>query len=166
LTQDLDLFVALAEIAGVFVGFGALISVTRHGELDIDELGRIQIVVTIGLVVIVAALIPVTLDRYAINGESLWRSSSLMFLLLSWAAIIAPLKMREIRGLVVSQVREHPVMAAIFWLGLEVPIQAPLILAVFGAYPGLGPAFYTTALAINLIQAAFVLAQVVYARIK
>lgn len=31
MSQDFDLFVALAGIAGVFVGFGALISFTRRG---------------------------------------------------------------------------------------------------------------------------------------
>ena len=61
--QDVDLFVAIAEIAGVFVGFGALISVTRGAEIEASVLGRIRAVVTIGLLVVVAALVPVGLGR-------------------------------------------------------------------------------------------------------
>ncbi|MEJ2265933.1 MAG: hypothetical protein P8X95_21005, partial [Anaerolineales bacterium] len=61
---EIDLFIAMAEIAGVFVGFGALISVTQHSEIEAGQLGQIRAVVTIGLVVMVAALIPIGLDRY------------------------------------------------------------------------------------------------------
>ena len=34
LAQDANLFVTLSFIAGVFVGFRALISVTRRGEVE------------------------------------------------------------------------------------------------------------------------------------
>ena len=40
----------------------------------------------------------------------------------------------------------------------------PLILAVLGLFPDLGVAFYTTALAFNLFEAAFILAQFVYSQ--
>ena len=49
-----------------------------------------------------------------------------------------------------------------FWLVLELPIQVPLLLAVLGLFQGLDVAFYVTALAFNLFEAAFVLAQFVY----
>lgn len=34
MTVDSVLFIAIAEIAGVFVGFGALISVTRRSDVE------------------------------------------------------------------------------------------------------------------------------------
>ena len=162
--QDINLFIALAEIAGVFVGFGALISVTRRAEIAPYQLGLIRAVVTIGLVVIVAALIPVSLDRYGVTGHDLWLVSSLAFLVLIWAVIFISLRRRENRALTRSRARANPVAAAIFWLLLEVPMQLPLVLAVLGPYPDLEPAFYATALVLNLFEAAFVLAQLVYSQ--
>ncbi|MFX1343244.1 MAG: hypothetical protein ACFFAL_11220 [Promethearchaeota archaeon] len=40
MTVDLPLFIAIAEIVGVFVGFGALISVTRPNEIAAPQLAR------------------------------------------------------------------------------------------------------------------------------
>lgn len=166
MAQDVDLFVAIAEIAGVFVGFGALISVTRRTEIEASQLGLIRAVVTIGLVVIVAALIPVALVRYGVTGHNLWSLSSLGFLFLIWAVIIFSLRRPENRELTITRARTSPVMAGFFWLLLEVPMQVPLILAVLGSYPDLEPAFYLTALVLNLFEAAFVLAQFVYSQVS
>lgn len=155
----------MAEIAGVFVGFGALISVTRKGEIEAVQLGRIRAVVTIGLMVMVAALIPVGLDRYGIAGHMLWFVSSLVYLLINWAVILLSLRLPENRALVGAQARSSPLLSAIFWFFLEILVQLPLILALIGAWPSLEPAFYLTALAFNLFEAAFVLAQLVYAEV-
>ena len=40
--QDVDLFLSLAEIAGVFVGFGALISVRSGGASEAGEVTGIR----------------------------------------------------------------------------------------------------------------------------
>lgn len=42
--HEVVLFVTIAEIAGVFVGFGAWIAVTRPSEIDAAQLGQIQAV--------------------------------------------------------------------------------------------------------------------------
>jgi len=162
LTQDIGLFLAIAEIAGVFVGFGALISFTRRNEIEPTQLGQIRAVVTSGLVVIVAALLPVGLSRFGIGGHSLWFLSSLIFLLLVWAVIVLSLRRPENRRIVASEARASPAMAAFFWLLLELPIQVPLVLVLLGPFPDLEPGFYTTALVFNLFEAAFVLARLVY----
>jgi hypothetical protein len=163
-TQYADLFVAIAEIAGVFVGFAALISVTRRGEVAAPQLGQIRAVVTLGLVVVVAALVPVALGPYGLEDRTLWSVSSLVFLALVWTVILLSLRARENRELVVSQARSSPILAGFFWVLLELPIQVPLVLAIVGLFPDLGPAFYLTALAFNLFEAAFVLALLVYAQ--
>lgn len=162
--QYTNLFLTLAEIAGVFVGFGALISVASRAEIEASQLGRIRTVVTIGLEVIIAALVPVVLASYGISGHALWFVGSLIFLLLIWTVIILALRRPENRALVVSQTRTSPFYSAVFWVLLEVPIQVPLVLTVLGLFPDLEPAFYVTALVLNLFQAAFVLAQLVYAQ--
>jgi hypothetical protein len=164
--QDVELFVAIAEIAGVFVGFGALISVSGRDEIRPQQLGQIRAVVTIGLVVIVAALVPVILGRYGATGHALWLTSSVVFLGLIWAVIVLSLRSSGNREVVVGQARSSPTLAAFFWLWLEIPIQLPLVLTILGLFPDLEPAFYLTALAFNLFEAAFVLAQLVYARVR
>jgi hypothetical protein len=162
LAQDADLLVAIAEIAGVFVGFGALISVTRRSEIDASQLGQVRAVVTIGLVVMVAALIPVGLGRYGVTGHDLWFTCSLVFFVLIWVVNILSLRQPENRDFM----RANPVTSVIFWLLLEVPMQVPLVLALLGFFPHLEPAFYTTALVLNLFQAAFVLARFVYTQVS
>ena len=164
--QYLNLLISLAEIAGVFVGFAALISVTRRAEIKDMQLGRIQTVVTIGLEVIVAALIPVVLESYGIAGRALWFTSSLIFLVLMWVVIILSLRRPENRELLASETRASPAMSAFFWVLLELPIQIPLALTLLGLFPELAPAFYLTALGFNLFQAAFVLAQLVYSQVS
>jgi hypothetical protein len=166
MVQALDLFVTLAEIAGVFIGFGALISVTRLRDIESAQLGQIRAVVTIGLVVMVAALTPVGLDRYGVTGHNLWLLSGLVFLALSWAVIVLSLRRPENRQLVIAQARSEPLKAAFFWILLELPVQVPLFLIVLGARPDLDQAFYLTALIFNLFEAAFVLAQLVYSQVR
>jgi Na+/melibiose symporter-like transporter len=164
MTVDSAMFIAIAEIAGVFVGFGALISVTRRSDVEPAQLGSIRAVVTTGLTVVVAALIPVVLASYGMEGRPLWFVSSLAFLGLSWAVIGLALRARANRQLMVSLARTQPASSLFFWVVLELPIQVPLIVAVLGLRPDLEPALYVTALAFNLFEAAFVLAQFVYSQ--
>ncbi|MGD8682831.1 MAG: hypothetical protein PVG27_02705 [Chloroflexota bacterium] len=63
--QELGLFVTLAEIAGVFVGFGALIAVRSGGGSDAREVVYIRSVLSLGVWAVVAALAPVTLGSQA-----------------------------------------------------------------------------------------------------
>lgn len=160
------LLVAMAEIAGVFVGFGALISVTRRDVIEAAQLGQIRAVVSIGLVVIVAALFPVGLGHYGVAGHDLWAVSSGVFLLLIWGVIFLSLRRAENRALVSTRARDNPLLMAFFWLLLEVPMQVPLVLVLLGVAPDLEPAFYLTALVLNLFEAAFVLAQFVYSQVN
>lgn len=162
--EDVVLFVTIAEIAGVFVGFAALISVTRRSEIEASQLGQIRAVVTIGLMVVVAALIPVALSAYDLAGHALWVVASVVYLGLNWAVIYLALRRPENRRVAAAQARSTPVMAVFFWL-LEIPIQVPLLLVVFGVNPEVDAAFYLTALVFHLFEAALVLAQLVYAQV-
>jgi hypothetical protein len=106
----------------------------------------------------------VVISRYDVDEETLWRLASLVFLALSWTLFILGFRSRSNRQLLRAQAQQQPVASAFFWLALELPIQVPLVLAVLAIWPDLGEAFYTTALVFNLFQAAFLLAQFVYAR--
>jgi hypothetical protein len=161
LIEDADLFLALAEIAGVFVGFGALIGVTRRSEIGATQLGQIKWVVTSGLLVIVAALLPVVLVRYGVTGHNLWSVCSLVVLLLIWFLFVFALRKVEAREQLMAWARANPMATVFLWLVLELPIQVPLVLTVLGLYPDLEAVFYTTALVFNLFEAAFVLGRLV-----
>lgn len=54
--------------------------------------------------------------------------------------------------------------AVLFWVFLEIPIQVSLVLAILGVAPSLAPAFYVTALVLNLFEAAMMLARHILAR--
>ena len=162
---DLFLLVAIAEIAGIFVGFGALIGVTRSNEIAAAQLARIRGMVTIGLGLIIAALIPVVLNLYSVADHTLWFTSSLIFFSLNWTAIILSLRDPVNRELMKNEMQTSPVISVLFWLFLEIPLQALLVLTMLGFFPHLEPAFYTTALLFNLFQAAFALVQLVHSQV-
>ena len=160
--DDFGLFLSIAEIAGIFVGFGALMSVLRDRQEG--GLVALRVVILNGLVVLVAALIPVALSHYGLVGRALWSWSSGAFLVVCWIAILVPLRDRETRRAVKADTKANPVLAVLFWVLFEIPIQVPLVLAVLGIAPSLAPAFYVTALVLNLFQAAFLLTRLVFAR--
>ena len=162
MNHDIDLFLSIAEIAGVFVGFGALISFSR--ELNVEARVALRGIVTAGLVVLVAAMLPVALARYGLTEGNLWRWSSAGFLLIIWLAIAGLFIDPELRASVKADARAHPALSTFLWVFLEVPIQAPLLLVLLGVAPTLAPAFYVTGLVLSLFQAAFVLARLVLAR--
>lgn len=164
--MEINFFVSIAEIAGVFVGFGALISVTRQAKVESSQIGRIRAVVTIGLLVIVAALIPVILSSYGLMGHTLWLISSILFLIFNLTVIFLSVLKPENRVLMSTQSQNNPLIPMFFWLLLEIPVQVLLILVLIGLWQDLEPAFYTSALIFNLFEAAFVLAQLVYAQGK
>jgi hypothetical protein len=156
LIQNIEIFIGIAHIAGIFVGFEALISVSHQ-----KEVGRIRGIVTVGLMTIIAALIPIGLGSYGLSGHSLWFLSSLIYFCLNWTVIILSLRMPENREIMRSQTKTSFIL---FWLIFEVPLELPLILTLIGLFPDLEEAFYITALLFNLFSAAYVLTQIVYTK--
>lgn len=163
---DTGLFITIAEIAGIFVGFGALIGITRRAEIEMPKLLRIRGLVTIGLGVIVASLIPIGLDRYGISGHTLWLVSSIIFLVINWAVSLLSLRKSEVRKLLADEMRDNPYSGLFFWILLEVPFQVPLILIILGVFREMEPALYTTSIFFSLFEAAFVLTQLVHSNFK
>ncbi|MEZ4769006.1 MAG: hypothetical protein R2844_11350 [Caldilineales bacterium] len=68
---------------------------------------------------VIAALVPVVLSSYGVDGHSLWFISSLIFLVLIWAIIVLSLRMPENRAMTARQARSSPAMAAVFWVLLD-----------------------------------------------
>jgi protein-S-isoprenylcysteine O-methyltransferase Ste14 len=162
----MELFTTIAEIAGVFVGFGALIAAIRHNEIESAQLGRLRAVVTSGLLVVVAALVPVGLGQYNIPSHQFWLYCSLVFFGLNWLTILLSLRRPENWRLTVREIKSSPLTATFFWLLLELPVQLPLILIMFNVFPDLGLALYLTSIIFCLFEAVFVLAQLVYSQMS
>jgi hypothetical protein len=161
---DVALFIAIAEIAGIFVGFGALIGVSRPNGVPLAQLARLRGLVTMGLMIIIASLVPIAFSLYGIIDHNLWFLSSLIYYFLNWIVIILSFRDPMNRELMRTETQTNPVLSILFWLLLEVPLHVLLILNLIGVFLLLEPAFYTTALLFSLFQAAFALVQLVYSQ--
>ncbi len=78
--QNPDLFLELAGIGGVFVGFGALIAVRGGGARNAREVSPVRGVVLAGTAAVLASLAPVTLSQYRLDDHFVWLISSLVAL--------------------------------------------------------------------------------------
>jgi hypothetical protein len=162
--QDTELFLSLAEIAGVFVGFGALISVRSGGPSDAHEVAYIRPVVTLAICVVVAALAPVIVSRYGVTGHGLWLVCSLLALVLFlglWTVNYRTPEMHEERA-AASRAEIAPGVAANMLL--VVPLVIALILVVLGLFPDQEPALYLTAVGLILFLDALNLLFLVFSQ--
>ena len=156
----MDEFVSLAEIAGVFVGFGALIGLVRPEAHDEKDLQRIGNVVSTGLLVLATALFPVLADRYGLTARALWTLSSAVFLGSIWFYHLFPLFSKPTREAAFDAWKSNLAMTLLIWVLFEIPVQLLLILAILDFLTELSPAFYMTGLVFNLFKAATILGQV------
>ena len=162
--QDTDLFLSLAEIAGVFVGFGALISVRSGSPGDAHEVAYIRPVVTLAICVVVAALAPVIISRYGITGHELWMASSLVALVIFlglWIVNYRTPEMREEKE-TASWTEMAPGVAANMLL--IVPLVIALALVVLGVFPDHEAALYLTAVGLILFLDALNLLFLVFSQ--
>jgi len=163
--QDADLLLSLAEIAGVFVGFGALIGIRGGGTSEAYEVTFIRFVVSIGLLVIVAALAPVTISRYGLTGHDVWLLCSLLALAFFWGMMLVANLMPEHRTVHAVTPRAALVRRfGLFTLLFIVPMHLALILVVLGLLPNVEPALYLTAVVVALAGAALGLLSLVYSQ--
>jgi hypothetical protein len=159
--QDADLLLALAGIAGVFVGFGALIS-TRDATMS--ELWLLRNVMNEGLMVVAAAILPVVIGRYGLAGHEVWLLSGLIVLVGNWVVMILSHIRREDMAFEVLRTRATRATLGALLLFLELPFQVALILVVLGLFPDLEPALYLTAVVLLLFEAAALLVTLVYSQ--
>ena len=78
--QAIDFLISLAEIAGVFVGFGVLIgAVQRMNKVTPARKALAQAISMIGLAAMLTALLPPTLREFGLSGQALWFYASIGF---------------------------------------------------------------------------------------
>jgi hypothetical protein len=169
--QEAGLFVTLAEIAGVFVGFGALIAVRSGGASDAREVLYIRSVLSIGVWVVVVALAPVTIGAYDIGEREVWLVSGLVALVGFAGVFAVNRRTPEMQDYWAGRAewrtsmsrRQVALEAAGNTLG-AVAILAVLVLVVLGLFPDQESALYLTAVVLGLFFAALSLLFLVYAQ--
>jgi hypothetical protein len=154
--QDADLFVGLAGIAGVFVGFAALITVRSGGPSDPLEIAPMRVMVSMAMLTIVAALAPVTLVRYDLTDHQVWVLSSAL-ILIGWLLIfVASARTPEYRAswatsMAESRLSPGDVAGGIaYGLYMIVALVVPIII-MLGVAPDLEAALYFTVVVLILL---------------
>ncbi len=167
--QDADLFLELAGIAGVFVGFGALIAVRGGGASGSLEVGYTRGMVAFGVLAVVAALAPVTLGRYDLTEHGVWALSSAVVLAGWLVFLVLQLRTPEYRANV-AEAREatrsrRAVVGDVATTGLYmlVAVLAPIVI-VLGLLPDLEAALYFTVVVVILLGAAWLLLALVFSQ--
>lgn len=154
--METELFVHFAEIAGVFVGFGALISLRSAQVTDVHDVVYLKSVLALGVWVVVAALAPIVVSRYGVHGHALWLSSALVTLAV-WILMLVGLgrnaDMRALNSSPEPMDRYFPVVG----LPLHILIAGSLILTILGVWRGADEARYVTALAAGVVFAGYTL---------
>jgi hypothetical protein len=156
---DTELLIPLAEIAGVFVGFGALIAVRSGGTMQLSEINGIRWVMTSGIWVVIVALAPTIIGSYGLVGHELWLASSLLALALLVVMLVVFARSPENEAELASNLATVPraeialVMAPTFWLPLAGLLLA-LALVMLGLFPDREAALYLTAAGLGLAMSA------------
>jgi hypothetical protein len=163
--QDADLFLELAGIAGVFVGFGALIAVRSSGAGP-DEIGFMRGVVSFGLLTVVAALAPVTIDRYAPTEHQLWAMSSTVVLVGLVVLIGVMARTPEYRANMAAGLRSGGLkkIENVASVPLDIALGGVPIVILLGLAPQLEPALYFTLVVLLLLGAGWVLLDLVFSQ--
>jgi hypothetical protein len=165
--QDADLFLSVAGIAGVFVGFGALISVRSGGPSEVDEVAYMRSVVALGMVTVVAALAPVTLGRYDLTDHQVWALSSALTLAGLLGMVAANARTSEYRAGWSASTRGRRFQAgdvvetAVFALYVIVMVLTPIVI-ILGVASRLEPALYFMYVVLILLGAGWTLLYLVY----
>ena len=156
--------VPLAEIAGIFVAFGALISVRSADDGDPQTLVYLRAVTWMGLWVVVAALVPGALSSYGVEGHGLWLPCSLIALVtfhVMWFADRRSPKMGAVRA-------KTPRRLLIRYIALVMPLTAllngALLLLLVELWPDREAALYLTAVTAGMLMAGFTLLILVFTR--
>jgi len=162
--QDTELFMELAGIAGVFVGFGALIAVRSGGPTEAGVVTGIRWLVAVAMWVVVTALAPVIVSRYDLADHEIWLVCSLVALAMWVGITVVTGRSPEYRQDVEATSRARVIGEEVVGALLFVPMLAALIIVVLGLVPDQEPALYFTAVAFGLFISVFMLLALVFAQ--
>ncbi len=158
-----DLFIHLAEIAGVFVAFGSLIAVRSGETADVRAVEYLRAMVAGGLWVIVAALAPIALSRFGLEGRALWAPCAALALVLFiafWVMDALSPENRSERTLHRADTVRYVAVA----VPMSFTLLGSLILIVVGVWPQVHPALYFVAVTLGLLEQGLDLLTLVWAQ--
>ena len=152
MADDINNLFAIAEIAGVFIGFAALVTVVARGRADgprLEDSFSLANVVIINVMIITAALFPVVVSRYGLAPSAVWRIASGFLFVVNLLQIVFLSRTTQGFAAAFSQRR----VMALAVLSLSPLFYIPLLLAIFGIKPDLAPAFFFTAIVAAISRA-------------
>jgi hypothetical protein len=168
-----EFLVPLAEIAGVFVGFGALIAVRSGGPTDPREVAYMRGVVSFGMLTIVAAFAPGVFGRFDLTEHAVWSLSSAVTLV-GWSfVVVASLRTPEYRQTWAGELAEQRAGARSRWVALAdragsflfmALLAVTPIIVIVGVVPELEAALYYAYVALLLLGAGGTLRGLVFAQ--
>jgi hypothetical protein len=161
--QDVDLFLSLAEIAGVFVGFGALIAVRSGGSADVFDVTYVGMVVWFAIIVVVVSLAPVAISRFGVTDRELWVVCGVLAVVLWWAgdSVVARVS-AERRAFMAAQPLRVRWKGELAGAALWGPANVAFVLAALGVFPGQEPALYFAGAVLLLFMDAGLLLATVF----
>ena len=167
--QDADLFLELAGIAGVFVGFGALIAVRSGGPSEPEEVAPMRAVVGMGMLTVMVALAPVTLGRYDLTGHQVWALSSALALagflgMFAFNARTPEYRANWATGAATARLTPGAVAEAVAYVLLMVALVLAPVVIMLGVAPDLEAALYFTYVVLILLGAGWTLLELVFAQ--
>lgn len=169
--QNPDLFIHLAEIAGVFVGFGALIAVRSGGASGRVEVGFTRGMVAMGVVVIMAGLAPVTLGFFELAEHQVWALSSVLVVAGLVVMFVAMARTPEYRANLAADIdatrsRSRPLWLVVGEYAATVLYMLALalipVIILLGVAPELEAGLYFALVALILLLAAWLLLGLVF----
>ncbi|HYO44014.1 MAG TPA: hypothetical protein VES19_12515 [Candidatus Limnocylindrales bacterium] len=164
--MDTSLFLSLAEIAGVFVGFGALIAVRSGGAGAPHEVAPMRLVVGFGTLTMIAALAPVTLGGYGLTTHQVLALSSVLVMVgyagLLFIQIRAPEYKAAKTTVMAARPRIQNLLEDVAFLAIGGGSALALLAIVLGMAPELEAALYLTVVVLLLVMAAWTLLWLVF----
>jgi hypothetical protein len=153
---DIELFVHFAEIAGVFVGFGALIGLRSAQVSDVHDVVYMRAVLGVGVWVVIAALVPIPVSRYGVQGHPLWLSCALLAVAL-WAGVGVGLNLTAESRVINHSPEPVDRLFPVVGLPLHIVTVSSLLLILLGVGPGIDEALYITSLTGGVVFAGYTL---------
>lgn len=153
---ETELFVHFAEIAGVYVGFAALITVRSQRVNDLHDMVYLRGVLGMGVWVVVMALLPIAVARYGVQDHALWASCAVVGLAL-WAALVVAMNRGEVVRAFNRSVERVDRLFPVVGLPLHVVGAGSLLLIVLGVWRAADDALYVTALTTGVVFAGYTL---------
>lgn len=162
--METELFVHYAEIAGVFVGFGALISLRSAQLTDLHDVIYVQGVLGLGLWVVIDALVPIAVNRYGVHDHTLWLSCAVVAVALWAGFMFAYSRSPDSKTLDGSLLEPVDRLFPLVGLPMHAIIVGSLILIIFRVWPAADEALYVTALTAAVVFAGYTLLALVMSR--